>query len=277
MQIDENTKIIGRFHKVKSPRGLNIYNPLFDELKINAKYILFYNEDPKKLFDGLRKLNLTGAITAGFEGDRRISKLVDKLDKSSEFTGKVGFVTNKNGVVTGYSQGGEGMYRTINKVMNIKDKKLVFVGAGNVCKSLLRFILKSGNLPSSVEIYNRDIKKVLELKKKFKFVKAIGGLEDLKNAKGDLLVNISDIGGSEKDILFTAEIVKNFKGVADVTFETENTNLIKLAKKLNKKYATGWDMFTFQGQVILETMLEQKIPSEILYKHVKKGLSKIVK
>ena len=52
MKIDENTKIIGRFHTKPSPRGLNIYNPFFEEAGINAVYLLFYNPDPKILVEG---------------------------------------------------------------------------------------------------------------------------------------------------------------------------------------------------------------------------------
>src|SRR5689334_21184184 len=122
MQIDENTKIIGRFHSKLSPRGLNIYNPLFQELKINALYILFRDPDPKKLFNGLRNLKLAGVISAGFERDPRLARLVDKLDPISQYTKSIGFVTNNEGVLTGYSQSGEGIYKTISKSLNVNGK-----------------------------------------------------------------------------------------------------------------------------------------------------------
>jgi shikimate 5-dehydrogenase len=277
MKIDENTKIIGRFHTVASPRGLNIYNPLFEELKINALYLLFYDPDPRKLIDGLRNLNLAGAITAGFESDTRIQKLVDRLDDSAKYVGKLGFIKNKNGVLTGYSQGGEGMYRTISQVGGFSNKRVIIIGAGNVTHSLLHFASKQKKLKTEVEIYNRTVSKAKKLAKEFKFVKNVDSLDRLLLAKGDILVNITHIGGKEKDDLFTKSIVNNYKAVVDVTFETEKTNLIKLAKKQSKKVATGWDMFTYQGQVVLETILDKNIPANILKKHVVRGLSQTVK
>jgi shikimate 5-dehydrogenase len=142
---------------------------------------------------------------------------------------------------------------------------------------MLFYISGLNKKPAEIEIYNRDLKKAKMLAKDFKFVKKVGVLEDLAGVKGDVLANVTKLGGSLPDDFFTKDIVGNFKAVADVTFETENTNLIKLAKKLGKKYATGWDMFTYQGQIVLETILNQKISAEVLRKHVVKGLSQTVK
>jgi shikimate 5-dehydrogenase len=277
MIIDENTKIIGRLHSLISPRGLNIYNPLFQELKINALYLLFHNPDPKKLIDGLRKLNLSGAITVGFETDPRLAKLVDKFDDMSEYLGKVGFIKNVNGILHASYQGGEGMYRTIKKSSGIKNKKIVIVGAGQVTKSLLFFMKGVNELPSETEIYNRTIKNAKELSTEYKFITKTGGLNDLNNSSGDVLINLSNIGGAQNDNLFTKEIVSKFKAIVDVTFEKENTNLISMSKKLRKKYSTGWDMFAYQGQVALESILKQKIPFAIIRKHVIQGLTQTVK
>lgn len=277
MKIDENTKVIGRFHSKVSPRGLNIYNPLFQELGINALFLLFYNPEPKILMDGLRGLNFAGAVTVGFETDSRMKSLVDELDESASNVGKVGFVKNIDGLIKGYYQGGEGMYRTILQTGKINNKKIVIVGAGQVAKSLLYCILKKEKSLPSVEVFNRTVENAQELQKEFNFVKSAQNLNNLKMTSGNILVNVSHIGGREKDELFSEGIVSRFETVVDVTFETENTKLIKLAKKLKKKYATGWDMFTYQGQVVLETILDCKIPAEVLKKYVINGLSEVVK
>ncbi len=276
-EINGQTKVIGRFHSINSSRGLNIYNPLFIELGINSVYLLFYNKNPKILFDGLRNLNLMGAITVGFETDKRLAQLVDKFDDVSKYLGKVGFVKNIKGVLHAYYQGGEGMYRTIRHVTQIKNKKMIIVGAGQVAKALLFIMNKFNDTPTEVVIYNRDLKKAKNLSKEYKFIKNTYSLNKLINAKGDILVNLTNLGGDVKDNLFNKEIVGKYKTIIDVTFETENTNLIKLAKKLKKTYSTGWDMFAYQGQVVLETLLDTKIPYNVLKKHVRNGLRHVVK
>lgn len=275
MKIDENTKVIGRFHTKASPRGLNIYNPYFEETGTNAVYLLFYNEDPKVLVDGMRKLKLAGAITAGFESDSVLPTLLDELDENSKYIGRLGYLTCENDKVVGHTQGGQGMFKTIKSVSPIANQKIVIVGAGNICKGLL-FEIKKAGLDCEVQIFNRDISKAKDLQNDYPFVKSVFELSQLNQASGDVLVNLTDIGGSESDTIFTEEIINNFKAIVDVTFETENTNLVTLSKKLGLLIATGWDMFTYQGQVCLEGILKEKVDFNILKKHVVAGLSEIV-
>jgi shikimate 5-dehydrogenase len=276
MNINADTKIIARLHTKASPRGLNIYNPFFEEAGINAIYVLFYDTDSSKLISGIRNLNMAGAITAGFESNDQLPNLLDELDDVSKYIGKVGFVKNDHGKFIGSTQGGEGLLRSIQNISNIAGKKVVLIGGGNIAKALLFNINKLDSKPSEVVIFNRDMSKLEKLKADFNFISEIKPLTDLHLESGDILINATDIGGSEEDGLYTESIVNNFNQIADVTFEKENTNLVNLARKLNKKVSTGWDMFTFQGQVILESILETTIDPVLLKKHVVNGLSEVV-
>lgn len=275
MIINENTKLIGRFHKEASPRGLNIYNPFFEEAGLNALYFLFYNPDPKVLINGFRSLNLAGAITAGFESDEVLPTLLDEVDETSRFVGRVGYLTNTDGRVVGHTQSGQGMLRTIKHIINPEDEKIVIVGAGNVAKGLL-FEIEKEKINCEVSIFNRTIEKAQKLKKRFEYIKTIDSLDHIKDAKGDLLINLTSIGGKVKDFTFPKSLVQKFSGIVDVTFETEKTELVKTAKALNKKVATGWDMFTYQAQVCIEGILGVKADYKKLKKHVVAGLSATV-
>ncbi|KKU56993.1 hypothetical protein A3H89_04885 [Candidatus Amesbacteria bacterium RIFCSPLOWO2_02_FULL_48_11] len=273
---DGNTKVIARLHKQLSPRALNIYNPFFEEAGINAVFLLFYNSDPKPLVDGIKNLNFSGAVTVGFETDADFAKLVDEHDESSRIVNRVGFIKNENGKLKGYYQGGKGQLLSVQSVTSVAGKELVIVGAGNVVKSLLSEISKLANLPKSVIVLNRTISKLEEFNK-YNFVKEVGEIKDISSIRGDVLINATHLGGSVVDNIFTEKVVRNFNAVSDVTFETEDTNLITIARKLKKKNATGWDMFTYQGLVVLETILDIKIDPQILKRHVIAGLSQTVK
>lgn len=276
MQIDENTKYIARLHKKPSPRGLNIYNPFFEEVNLNALYLLFYNENTKPLLDGLRNLDFLGAITAGFESGSDLPNQLDGLDPISKFVGKVGYIKNVNGKLTGYLQSGEGLLRSIQTVTKLDDKDIVIVGAGNVSKTLLYVLSQKGIKPRSITLLNRDVKKSENLASSLDLKISVKPFEEINSVSGDLLVNITDIGGSEVDTVYTSDIVNKFSSISDVTFETENTNLVNLGKQLNKTVSTGWDMFTYQGAVILETLFEKQIDATLLKKHVVNGLSSVV-
>lgn len=276
MKIDANTKVIGRFHREASPRGLNIYNPYFQENKINAIYVLFHNQDPKVLIDGFRSLNLTGAITAGFESDMVLPTLLDDIDESAKFIGKIGYITNDNGKLIGHTQGGLGMFRTVTSIVDLNNKDLVIVGAGNIARGFL-FEIEKAEINCNITIYNKTLSKAEELAKRFSNIHQVSAFEELTSARGDIFVNLTRIGGSVNDYSFPEKVVGRFSHVVDVTFETELTPLVSTAKKLGKKVATGWDMFTYQGQVCLEGLLGIKVDPVVFKKYVSAGLSEVVK
>ena len=273
---DGKTKVIARLHTKFSPRALNIYNPYFEETGVNAVFLLFQNPDPKPLIEGMKSLGFSGAVSVGFETDPNFAQLMDELDETSKIVGHIGFVKNIEGKLRGFYQGGKGELLAIQSAIDVAGKDIVLVGAGNVAKALVFEMSKLPVLPKSVTILNRTIEK-LEGFKKYPFVKSVGGLEDLQKASGDILVNATPIGVTITDVLYTEDIVKRFIAVSDVTFEKEDTNLVLLAKKLDKKFATGWDMFTYQGLVVLEGILDIKVDPIILKKHVIAGLSQTVK
>lgn len=276
MNIDENTKFIARLHKKQSGRGLNIYNPFFQDNNINAVYELFYDEDPAKLITGIRSLNFAGAIAAGFESNAALPNSLDGLDDVATFLGRVGYIKNVGGKYIGCNQGGEGLLNTILVKNTLENKEIVIVGAGNITKSLLFNMKKRGFDISKITIVNRTVSNAEELATKLGTNLNIKPLSELDTIKGDILINASDIGGSEEDILYTESIVKEFASVVDVTFERENTNLVDLGNKLNKNVSTGWDMFTHQALVVIDGILGLKIEASKLKPYVVKGLSEVV-
>ncbi len=275
MVINENTKIFGRFHKAASARGLNIYNPFFEEQQLNSLYVLFQNENPLSLVEGMRNLNLSGAITAGFESDPVLPTLLDDLDDVSRFVNRVGFVTNDNGHLVGRSQGGKGMLRNILHTTQIEGKTISLVGAGTIAKGLL-FMLEKEKINTEITIFNRTLENAQKLKDRFPFIKSVKPLNELESSSGDVFVNVSDIGGSVTDFIFSENAIANHDSIVDITFEIENTPLVMEAKRMGKNVGTGWDMFAFQMQVIVEEFFHREFDFDSIKKHVVKGLSTIV-
>jgi len=276
MTINENTKFIARIHTKANARGLNIYNPYFEANNINALYVLFYQNTPEKLLNACRDLGFVAVNTAGFESDPEFTKLVTNFDESSTTVGHIGYLKNENGQMKAYYQGGEGLLAALLDKFSIAGQKLVIVGAGNVAKSLLFTMQEKGITPEEITLVNRTLAKAEELKQKFSNISEVKPLTDLATLKGDVLINCTYIGGRDEDTVYTSEIINNFAGVCDVTFEIENSNLVKLAKELNKICSTGWDFFTFQGKVFLENVLDIPIDANVLKKYVEQGLTSVV-
>lgn len=271
MNIDENTKVMARFHKEPNNRGLSIYNPYFEEVKENAIYVLFHNSDPTPLIDGLRKLNLSGAIPAGFEKDPKLAQLVDELGPIAKKIRRIGVIANENGKIVGYHQAGYGLAESILRMTKISDKKLVIFGAGNVAKALLIYFSLEDIKPSSIEIYNRTIEKAELLAKEFSQLSKVGSIQDMEKSSGDIFVNCTDVGSpwlKGKNYKFKEKMMSNFDYIADVTFVPLKPQLIELADKLGKAASPGWKMFLYQGKLCLEKVLGIEVNEEILAKHI---------
>ncbi len=277
MIIDGETKILARFHTKLSPRGLNIYNPYFEENNVNAAYLLFFNPEPEPLITAMRNLNFAGAVAVGFETNPKLPPLIDELDDIAKYVSRVGFIINKNGKLVGSNQGGEGLLLSVEKNGSIKNKRVVIVGGGNVAKGLLYNISKKyiGSLPEVI-LVNRTLEKIEILRLDFPMVKDTLPLDALAKVSGDFLINATTIGGGVDDTFYTKEIVNKYSHISDVTFEKENTNLINLAQETGKQFSTGWDMFTYQGQIVLEKVLDIHIDTNKLKTCVIKGLSETV-
>ncbi|MCX6727772.1 MAG: NAD(P)-binding domain-containing protein [Candidatus Saccharibacteria bacterium] len=273
MNIDQNTKLIARFHTEDNGTGLNIYNPYFEAIGLNVVYVLFKNRRPEPLVDGMRKLQIAGAITAGFEHDPTILKLVDERSEAVELSERMGIIANRDGKLYAHYQGGEGLLSAILEKTDITNKRIVIVGAGTIAKTLVLAIEQSLNQPASITIVNRTPEHAQPIADRFKSVQKILPITELSQAVGDILVNAARIGSSAEDTYFTEDIVSNFKTVADVTFGDINTNLITLAQAQEAIIISGWDMFTHQAAVVLREVLDHDADIPKLRQFVINGLT----
>ncbi len=272
MVIDINTQVIARLHTTDNGTGLNIYNPYFEAVGINAVYVLFKNEKPGPLVQGMRNLQITGAITAGFEYDAELPTLVDAKSEAVELAQRIGIISNKSGKLYAHYQGGEGLLAAISEKYDLAGKRIVVVGAGTVAKTLLLALQQSGMALNDVVLVNRTPEHAQVLAELFK-IDSVYSLDELALVDGDILVNATYIGSKVADSYFTADVVRKYMAVADVTFGELRTSLVALAESNGAIAITGWDMFTHQAAVVLRELLGHKADIHQLRQFVVSGLS----
>jgi shikimate 5-dehydrogenase len=269
--INENTKVMARFYPSVNNRGLSIYNPYFQETGVNAVYLLFPNSDPKILIDGMRNLNLAGAIIAGsFEKDPRVPELIDELHPLSDKVKRVGILVNNGGKIWGVYQGAFGLDESIRRLTDYSNKRMVLMGAGTVVRGLLSWMEMNNSKPSGIEIYNRTLDRAEKVAKEFPFVSKVGPLQEMaKQAKGDIFINATNVGSpwnKGDNYVFEKSFVSKFDYVVDVTFVPLKPQLVQVAEKLHKKVSPGHRMFLYQGKYALEKILGIQVDEEILSK-----------
>lgn len=267
MLINENTKLMARFHPRKNNRGLNIYNPYFQAADVNAVYLLFHNEDPKILIDGMRHLQIPCAIIAGsFETDPKVAELVDVLHPVSQRLGTIGNLFLKNNKITGVYQGGFGLYESIKRLTDYRDKKLVVLGAGNVVRALLTVMTITNHKPRELIIANRTVENAEKVANEFDFVDKVLPMQDMfETEAGDIFLNATKLGSPKLiDFEFPESFISNFDFIVDVTFVPLEPKLIETAKRLGKTNSPGHRMFLYQGMYTLTEGLGIDVNEEIL-------------
>jgi shikimate 5-dehydrogenase len=273
MIIDKDTRIMMRMHTTNNGTGLNIYNQYFEAMGINAVYVLCRNDNTKPLVESMRAINAVGAVTAGFEHASDLVELVDSLSEAVKLSQRVGMIVQKNGKLHAHYQGGEGLMNAIQEKQDISRKHVVIVGSGSVAKTLILALMGSKCIPSQVTVVCRNAKQGVSISQEFGTKVVVRPLADINHIEGDVLVNATRIGSVDSDELFTSDIVSKFETVADVTFGTENTNLIMLARSNNvANIITGWDMFTHQAVVVLKNIFDHDADIAMLRKFVRLGL-----
>ena len=126
---------------------------------------------------------------------------------------------------------------------NLKDKKILILGAGGVVPSIVFAI---NNLQIK-EIYlkNRTKKKAELIKNKFKNVKV---LEWNEECKFDIIINATSLGLNKNDnIDINFENLENEKFFYDVIYNPPETEFLKNAKKNFHRTVNGKMMFIYQA------------------------------
>lgn len=269
MTPDIDTQVLARLHPEPNGRGLNVYNPYFERVGINATYLLFHGADPKPLLDGVRALGISGAVVAGsFEKDPRLPSLLDDVHPISQALGTVGVVVNRGGRLEGVYQGGYGLHDSITSTFGgLQGRRVVLLGAGNVAKALLLVLKESGDIPDDVTIYNRTVGRAEALASDFSFISRVGTLDDfLRDGEGDVLVNVSKLGSAsakEPAMEFSEGVVARFEDIADVVFQPLDPPLARLARAAGRRFAPGYRMFMLQARYVLRYTLGHEMDQDI--------------
>ncbi len=268
MKLNEETKLIARFHTQPNNRGLNIYNPYFEAAGVNAVYLLFQNPAPGPLFRAMRDLGIAGAIPAAFEKNPELVSLVDTLSGAAAKIERVSFVKNTSGKLVGYYAAAKGLSDAVHSVVKVAGKRVVVMGAGTVVRGLLAQWELDGVRPKSIVLYNRTLAHAKAVQKEFSQVREVHELVKLPEATGDIFVNATDVGApwNKEDYTFTDAFLQRFSAVADVTFVPLAPPLITSAQRLQIPYASGWKMFLYQGKFAMETILDISVDADLLAK-----------
>tara|TARA_B100000900_G_scaffold74196_1_gene59148 strand:- start:128 stop:922 length:795 start_codon:yes stop_codon:yes gene_type:complete len=213
----------------------NNIDAIYDKKKIEEKNLqTIISEVKEKKINGIN-------VTVPFK--KLVIPYLDKLSQEAEQTQSVNTIILNNDNLVGHNTDIFGFTKAIKNLnFNIKDKKILILGAGGVVPSII-FALKKMNV-SKIFISNRTKEKAEDLKSQFHNLEVLdwGDIND-----SDVIINATSLGLNKESIKLDFSKLANNKLFYDVIYNPEETNFLKEGKKLGNKTENGKLMFIYQA------------------------------
>ena len=243
-----------------SPR---LHNSWLREYNIKATYDkikLDYNQIENFIKD-IRDQKISGCnVTVPYK--KTVIPFLDKLSPEAEATQSVNTIIFESGKLVGHNTDIFGFKKAIRTLdFNVKDKKVLILGAGGVVSSVI-FALKQMNV-LEITVCNRTKQKAENLKILFNNLNIIEWGE-LPNF--DIVINATTLGLKKEKINIDFSNIGKNKLFYDVIYNPTETNFLKKGKELGNKSENGKLMFVYQASEAFKIWhkLEPKINNETL-------------
>ena len=248
----KNLGVIG--YPIKHSLSPVIQNTAIQEAGIDYAYIAMpiAPEDLEKAVIGLKALNFTG-FNVTIPHKVNIMQYLDEIDEMAKLIGAVNTIKNKGGILKGYNTDGRGFVKSIlDKGYDIKNKKVMIIGAGGACRSIAIEMASQG--VKSIEIRNRSLDRANEIIDSINknFNTEANCSKDAIDSSClmdiDILINTTPIG-MESDLcpIDTNIVIDKKLLVCDIVYKPQNTAFLKWAKKNNLEIIYGIDMLINQA------------------------------
>ena len=216
----------------------------------------------ESLISDVRSKKLNGInVTVPFK--KAVIPYLDRLSLESESTQSVNTIYLDKDKVVGHNTDIGGFELGIkNSKIEVKDKKILILGAGGVVPSII-FALNKMRV-SEITISNRTKGRAEDLKFLFKDIKIIewGVVPEF-----DIIINATSIGLNKDDQinLDFSKVGKN-KFFYDVIYSPKETNFLKIGKKIGNETENGKLMFIYQAFIAFKIWheVEPEINNEVI-------------
>ena len=270
----------GLFTLLGSPVGHSgspaMYNFSFQKQGLDYAYVAFdvKKEQMPQAIDALRLFKVRGSnVTMPCKSIA--ATLVDDLSPAAKIIGAINVIVNDNGKLTGHITDGIGFVRNLKENgVDIKDKKLVVLGAGGAATALQVQCALDG--AKEISIFNQDDEfyqnaektkeKIEQAKPEVKVnVYSLSDQAKLKAeiAQADILVNATIVGMKPLDgqSLVDKSYLRPDLVVADTVYNPLKTKLIEDAEALGCTIAPGKGMLLWQGAAAYSLFTGKEMPT----------------
>ena len=248
---------------IKHSLSPKLQNHWLKENNIDAIYekIKLEDKEIKNFIQDIKNQKISGCnVTIPFK--RAVIPFLDKLSLEAEQTQSVNTITFDDGHLVGHNTDISGFEKAIKSLhFNMKDKKVLILGAGGVVSSII-FALKKMEV-SEIIISNRTRHKAESLKVLFNYLNIVewGILPEL-----DVIINATSLGLKNETINIDFSNIGKNKLFYDVIYNPSETNFLKQGKEFGNLSENGKLMFIYQASEAFKLWngIEPKINSDTL-------------
>ena len=214
----------------------NNIDGIYDKKKVSI-------DDLENLILQVRKKEINGMnITVPFKN--KIIPYLDELSLEAKKTQSVNTVCFWEDKIIGHNTDIDGFELSIKHLKyNIKNKKILILGAGGVVPSIIEALTRMN--VSNISISNRTKNNAERLKDLYKNLTIVewGDIPDF-----DMIINATSLGLNKDDVinLDFSNIGKN-KFFYDIIYNPKQTNFLETAKNLGNITENGKLMFIYQA------------------------------
>ncbi|WP_428079066.1 shikimate dehydrogenase [Candidatus Pelagibacter sp.] len=213
----------------------NNINAVYDKIKLEENEI-------ENFILKIKDQEINGCnVTVPFK--KNVIPFLDKLSLEAEQTLSVNTITFDNGSLVGHNTDVAGFQEAIKHLnYNVKDKKILILGAGGVVPSII-FALNKMEV-SKITISNRTREKAENLKSQFNKISIVewGDIPDF-----DMIINATSLGLNDEIINLGNFNISEGKFFYDVIYNPSETNFLRDGKKLGSLTENGKLMFIYQA------------------------------
>lgn len=278
MDINSSTKLYGIFgHPVKHSFSPPMHNAAFGKLGLNCVYLAFdiLPENLSDAVESIRQLNIQG-VNVTIPHKQEIMNYLDEISDEATYTGAVNTVRNIDGKLYGHNTDVGGFLDDLEYELGLYDfygTSACLIGAGGAARAVLFALCMKGT--KKIVIANRTKRKAEELAQyfssRFSDTKIssvdLGDKDELREcfADSDLLVNSSSAGMTGHDPLnIPLDSMPENSCIYDLVYNPKETELVKHAKSLGHKSATGLGMLLYQGAGSFKLWTGKEAPIDVM-------------
>lgn len=243
-----------------------MHNAAYKQMGMDYVYVAFKIEKDNlsHLIESAKTMGLVGLnVTIPYKTD--IIEYLDEVDDTARRINAVNTIRFNDGIAKGYNTDGTGAVKSIEKYTELKNKKVLVLGAGGASKAITFTLLNHGINSLTIANRSRDnaIQLIDNLKKQTGFdqisyvdiEKADTILEDV-----DIIINTTPIGmypNVDADTPIKTEKINENHVVMDIIYNPLETKLLKNATDNGATTISGTNMLINQGITAFEIFTDR--------------------